>query len=94
MFSTIFTSLASVYVYKQVLSHKSKLLPVKHTILQVYQNSNFRKEYYPTVLESKDFMNTLKDKGYKFDDLSEDLKDKHTRMEKIISRDSKIKKID
>lgn len=90
--STAITSFTSVYIYKKVCLNP-KFGPLKSKMLDIYQISEFRKEHYPTVLECKEFLNTVENKGYKYSDLSRQLQLKYTEVRDIVEKDSKIKKI-
>jgi len=90
--TTVITSFTSVYFYKKVCLNP-KFIPLKTKFSDIYQTSEFRKHNFPTVLESKEFLNTLETKGYRYSDLSRDLKTKYDRARETIEENSKITKI-
>ena len=89
---TAITSFASVYFYKKVCLNP-KFVPLKSKFSDFYHTSEFRKENFPTVLECKEFLNTIETKGYRYSDLSHSLQKKYDSARETIEDDSKVNKI-
>ena len=90
--STLMTSASTILIYRQALKLNNKI-GIVNKFNEYCNNSEFRKNNFPTLKESEELMKKFKNKNIKIEDCSDNLKYLLKRAQEKIKEHQKVNKL-